>query len=300
MTQVNLAAIKLETLDAGGTIGIAAQKLETLSSTNPTIQIAAQKLETLVHIAPSIDLAAFKLETLLRIMPDPIIVPPKPPTPNTFRPTTPIPVPCNPAPRSRFRRFWATQPNACPPDIGQCTWLDPRAQDGCQRPGLVLLTTVDPSWKQLAPAYDGGGGLPGCGPPITGGTIDTENYVQGLALNILGTNAAQAPTFCGTIPGQRLGYWLDDITGNKSGSSVRYIPTKGFTISQSVQFVQMQANADMQKLVKYGVANSVTVTAVYIGNSTIGLKIIIEGTDDTKTVVNGTMTKLTNAWVWNT
>lgn len=298
MTEVNLSAVKLEALtSAASTIGIAAQKLESLiSSKSSTIGLAAQKVETLLHVATTAKFASFKLEVLLRKAPDPVVTPPKPPIPNTFRPNS---IPCLPAPRSRFRRFWATQPNVCPPDIGSCNWLDPGAKDGCERPGLVLLTTTDPSWQQLSPAYDGGGGLPDGPAPITGGTIETANYVQGLALNILGTNAAQAPTFCGNIPGQRLGYWLDDVTGNKSGSSVRYIPTSGFTISQCVQFVQMQANADMQKLVKYGVASSVTVTALYIGNATIGLKIIIEGIDDTTTVVNSTMTKLSNAWVWN-
>lgn len=220
------------------------------------------------------------------------------PIPNTFRPN---PSPCIPPPRSRFNLFWATQPNACPSEVGQCTFLDPGNDNACLKPGLVVNLTYDTSFGECRPAYDGGGGLPepGASPVVTGATISNLDYVRGLILNILGTNAAQAKTLCGNNPGQRLGYWLDDISGASSGTSIRYVPTNGFTVAQQVQFIQMQAQADMQKLVTYGVAVSVTAAATYVGNNTVALVITAIGENDEMTVVNSTVTKMANAWTWS-
>lgn len=213
------------------------------------------------------------------------------PVPNTFHPLN---IPCIPPPRSRFRKFWSTQPNVCPPTPDECD------RDICQSPGLGLMISTDPCWQELSCSRcDGGGALPDCAAPVTGGTLATNDYVRGLIINILGTNAARAASKCGNAPGQRLGYWLDSISGDKSGSTIRYVPTESFSTAQSVQFVQIAAQADMQKLIKYGVANQVTVTASYLGAGTINLKIVVEGVDDQTTVVNSTVTKLANAWVWN-
>jgi phage gp46-like protein len=302
---VRIAAVKQEAAYAqlAASVEISAVKHEAMAIyITPTIQISGLKQEVLAHYSNVSRVVGIKQEVLLSNAGDVPIIPPIPPDPPKPLPNTfhPLNIPCIPPPRSRFRRFWATQPNVCPSEPGQCNYTDPNnlATD-CEKPGLQLLVTIDPAWEQLTCAYDGKGGLPDCAPPITGATINTENYVQGLVLNILGTNAAQAPSICGNIPGQRLGYWLDSIAGNKSGSSIRYVPTLGFTTAQAVQFIQMQADADLKKLIQYGVANSVTVTASYVGNGTIALKIVVEGVDDTTTVVNSTMTKITNAWVWN-
>jgi phage gp46-like protein len=223
-------------------------------------------------------------------------VPPTPPPvkPNTYRPVI---IPCLPAPRSRFRKFWTTQPDSCPPEDGQATCVSP--DTGCARPGLQLILSYDPTWQMLSCGPNGGAATD-CPPPIIGATIASNDYVRGLVLNILGTNGAQAKSICGNIPGQRLGYWLDDISGASSGTSIRYVPTKGYSVNQQVQFIQMQATVDMQKLIKYGVANSVTVTASYVGNNTVALVITVQGVDDTTTVVNSTVSKISNSWVWNT
>lgn len=301
---VDISGVKQEAIYAHNTpqVEISGVKQETLAIyETPTIQMSGVKHEVYFDARVSNRIAAIKQEVLLSnqgdgpIPPDPPPIGSRPPIPNTYRPldNPPLNPPCIPAPRSRFRRFWATQPNVCPAEPGDCS-------PACEQPGLSLMVTVDPTWQQLTCAYDGKGGLgDGCAPPITGATISTENYVRGLVINILGTNAAQVPSICGNRPGQRLGYWLDSISDDKSGSSIRYVPTLGFTTAQAVQFVQMQAQSDLQKLVGYGVANQVTVTASYVGGGTIGLKIIVEGVDDQTTVVNSTMTKISNAWVWN-
>lgn len=300
-----LAAIKLEASGTGtATFELARMQVETSVSFSSNNQMLARmQAETSLGVVVTQRVARMMVETHLVGTDTP--PPPEPPVspqfpvPNTFRP---LDIPCIPAPRSRFRRFWATQPNVCPAEAGQCTYADPNnLATECQQPGLQLLITTDPDYEQLRCAYDGKGGLPedGCAPPITGATINTENYVRGLVINILGTNAAQAPSICGNRPGQRLGYWLDSISGDKSGSSIRYVPTNGFNTAQCVQFIQFQAQADLQKLITYGVANSVTATASYAGNGTIALNIVVEGVDDTTIVVNSTMTKISNAWVWN-
>lgn len=295
---VIVVGVKQEAVYAHNTpqIEMAGVKQETLAIYDtPTVLMAGVKQEAYFKANLHNRIVAVKQEVLLSNTGDTPIIPPTPtppprPKPNLYHP---LDIPCIPAPRSRFRRFWATQPNVCPPDPGVCN-------TECEQPGLSILITRDPTWQQLQPAYDGLGGLPDdCAAPITGATIATTDYVRGLIINILGTNAAQLASKCGNQPGQRLGYWLDSISGDKSGSSIRYVPTSGFNTAQSVQFVQMQAQADLQKLITYGVANTVDVTATYIGGGSIGLNIVVAGVDDTRTVVNSTMTKIANAWVWN-
>lgn len=299
MTDQLLSAIKIEQHSANVVAErVAAVKVEAhFDFSAPSTKVA--KVADEIHFsfkAGGLKLAQFYRETHGIFIPIPPAEPPCP-LPNTYRPPD---IPCIPPPRSRFRHFWATQPNVCPPTEGDCNWLDPNNQEGCTSPGLGLLVTTDPCWGQLSCApCDGGGALPDCRAPITGASIATNDYVRGLVINILGTNAAQKSSKCGNIPGQRQGYWLDSITGDTSGSSIRYVPTVSFNTAQSLQFVQMQAQADLQVLIKYGVANQVTVTSMYLGNGTIGLKIVVEGVDDETTVVNSTMTKISNAWVWN-
>lgn len=288
-----LVSLKSEVLHGGKPYAsLVSLKQEIIATYNtPALTIVALKDEVLYH-APTVgSLVSLKQEILWSN--SGTYIPPVPLPPavaqNTFVPPTGG---CIPVASSRFRKFWSTQPDSCPPEVGTCGF-------DCAKPGLALVLTYDPTWEMLN-CGGGGGGVPGCPPPIVGASIATNDYVRGLVLNILGTNAAQAKTICGNIPGQRLGYWLDDISGIKSGSSVRYVPTKGYTVAQQVQFIQMQAQIDMQKLITYGVANTVSVVATYVGSNTVTLVITVQGVDEVTTVVNSTLAKIANAWVWNT
>ena len=282
---------------------LASLKVEA-ATTSPTAintqKVASIKLEAAANAGASIKHHVAKLMAEVAFSLDPGPPPPPPPDvinlPNTYRPKFD---PCIKPQSARFRKFWATQPNACPPDTDVPFCIDPLTVQSCSRAGLVLKKKYDPAFQTIGCAPDGGGALPDCAPPIIGAEISTDNYVAGLALNILGTNASQSKTTCGNVPGQRMGYWLDDITGVKSGTGIRYVPREGFDTAQQVAFVQMQCQADMQKLIKYGVARSVSVNARYAGRGTIELIVTITGVDDTTTVVNSSLKKIANAWVWN-
>lgn len=240
------------------------------------------------------DLTATKLEVFISTP-----TPPPPPPPDVdcarnIRVGPPrVPVYCIPPPRSRFRKFWSTQINACPSE---------KADDNCANintcasPGLVVIPQYDPCFQELG--WDGGS-LSQCTQAVVGATVSTDNWVAGLIINILGTNAQHSKSACGNRPGYKGGYWLDDVSGAKSGSSIRYIPKTGYKVAEQVEYVKQTAMIDMNKLVTYGVAKSVAVKAKYIGDQSIQLIITAVGVDDETTVVNSSVRKIANAWVWN-
>lgn len=263
---------------------------DVFSRGSASVDLTTSKVEVFQEPHATIKLSTSKVEVFAtNAVPPPPVV-----TKLTARYT---PISCVPPPRGRFRKFWATQANACPSEASASNCDDPTNLNKCSSPGLVLQAVYDPTFQELD--SDGGGSYSAGNASIIGATISTDNWVAGLVLNILGTNAQQAKSICGNRPGQKGGYWLDDISGAKSGSSIRYIPTTGYTTNQQVQFVQQQAAADLNKLITYGVANTITVVATYLGGNTISLAITVIGVDEQITVVNSTMTKISNAWVWN-
>lgn len=275
---VGLTSAKADVFHGGdATVKLTSTKLEEFSGGNANVKVTTVKIEIFrSNSAPPVD-----VETCER---DQIIRKPK------------APVYCIPPPRSRFRKFWATQLNACPSEDADPNCADPNGLLRCEGAGLQLQYQYDPCFQELNWK---GGTFSQCGQNVTGATISTDNWVAGLMINILGTNAQQAKSICGNRPGQKGGYWLDDISGAKSGSSIRYIPTTGYTVNQQVEYVRQTALVDMNKLITYGVAKSVAVSAKYLGRQTIGLIITAVGVDDITTVVNSSITKISNAWVWN-
>jgi len=296
MTTINFTTSKIEaSLTGVPTVKLTSTKIEALNGGIADIHETSSKIDVLTGGHATVKVSTSKVEVLYSNNSAP------PPSiggcPRDNR-TGPIwePTYCVPLPRSRFHKFWATQINACPSEASDPTCFDPASLDTCASPGLVLIPQYDPTWQERNWQ---GGSFAECGPEIIGATISTDKWVRGLILNILGTNAQQAKSICGNRPGQKGGYWLDDVSGAKSGSSIRYIPTTGYTINQQVTYVQQQCAADLNKLITYGVANSVNVVATYAGLQTIQLIITVIGVDDETTVVNSTMAKIANAWVWN-
>lgn len=175
-------------------------------------------------------------------------------------------VTCTVADSDRRRRFWVTQPDAC--------GIDATCGD-CAKPGLRPIDQVQ------------------------GRTIDTSEYVRGLALNILLTNGRKADTLCGTAPGTRGGHWSDSFrTGPASGSALRQAKLTG-RISDQVAEIQALAKHDLEKLILYKVATAVDVTATYAGRNKVLLSVKIFGQDGKSTAVAVTGTRLENSWVWN-
>jgi len=171
--------------------------------------------------------------------------------------------------QERRRRFWVTQPNACATESDDC--------DTCARPGLNLICN-----------------------DVGQVTINTENYVTGLVLNILMTDARKPDNGCGYTPGTRGGFWADTFRtdGLGSGSKLRQISVNN-SVREIVSLAKAYAQDDLKKLVAYGVAKSVTVDAEYKGGNRVALTIIVNGQDGTVTRVGVLGERIKNSWVWS-
>lgn len=191
-----------------------------------------------------------------------------------------------------LRNFWTTQPTACGTGYDECG-------DVCARPGLELEHVYDPcpDTRGCYVARDCRSDRP---PQLLGATIATHDYVRSLALNILGTDAEREPIGgCPVRIGKRVGYWADAYRtdGLKSGARLRQMVLSG-TMTQAAKLAQAYLARDLQKLVAYGVAKSIDVTANYLGGATISLEAVIHGdAGDTALTVAGT--RLANEWVWS-
>lgn len=167
----------------------------------------------------------------------------------------------------RRQIFWATQPAACGEVNGCFT--------ECGKPGLQINSVGNAK------------------------TIAKSDYVRGLALNILLTDARREDTLCGYRPGARGGYWADSFRSDRgySGSRLRQLTSTG-SIRESLALIRAFAEADLSKLIAYGVATSVSVTVEYLGRSAVSLVAVITGQSNDVTRVGVTGTRLSNSWVW--
>lgn len=193
----------------------------------------------------------------------------------------------------RRRTFWTTQPGAC--------GSEPGCVGDCGTPGLQFTTS---NCGQLRcnccpdPAVN-----PECPPgerPIPSRSIVTSDWVRSLVINILMTNAKLPDTRCGYRPGAQGGHWSESFRtdGQKSGSAIRNLP-KSMGIRDSVALVRATLKADLAKLVKMGVAQSVEVTAEYLGNNLMSADIEVVGPNGTGSKVGLTGNRNGNAWAWS-
>lgn len=182
-------------------------------------------------------------------------------------------VQCNGPVNGRRKIFWTTQPNAC--------GVDESCVGECGTPGLVLYIPEGVTNK--------------------GRTIRNDNYVLGLAINMLLTDGRKDDTLCGHRPGARGGHWTDGYRedGLAAGTQIRYIaPQK--SVSDTVKLIKIYTEATLAKLVRYGVASAVNVTVKYLGRGVIAQDIEIIGTNGITSRVGLTGSRLENSWVWET
>lgn len=169
----------------------------------------------------------------------------------------------------RRKKFWTTQPEGCG-SYENCG-------GACGSPGLIPVDSE------------------------SGRTIANNDWVRGLALNILLTNGRQPSTPCGYRPGTRGGHWSDSFRGDSqtSGSLLRTVPAKG-SIRDQMKLIRSFAEADLSKLILYKVATRVEVEASYRGSNIIDLIVRIYGQNSEVTKVGITGSRLQNSWVWDT
>ena len=178
---------------------------------------------------------------------------------------------------SRRRTFWTTQPLACG-TFDSCG-------DSCGFAGLELATEND------APIDD-----PNTQPRF----IRNDNFVRGLALNILLTDGRKPETDCGYSPLGRGGHWSDSFRddGFTSGTLLRSLPAAG-AIRDLVNLARVYAQADLDKLVDpYGVASEVSVVSTYGGGNKVNLSIQIIGIAGATTRIGVIGSRLKNSWAW--
>ena len=172
----------------------------------------------------------------------------------------------------RRRIFWTTQPAACG-NVASCS-------AECGIPGLSTY-------------------VPGDDPKAR--TFRTNDFVVGLALNMIGTDARQDDTRCGYRPGARGGHWSDAFRGDgkSSGTQLRYIKPQA-SIQDTVSVIQAHFQMTLQRLVDYGVASAVIVKVKYAGRNVFNVSAEIFGSDGRTSNVGVTGTRLENSWVWDT
>lgn len=175
---------------------------------------------------------------------------------------------CSPT-RDPRRSFWTTQPAACGVESDSCA--------SCGEVGLTLNC--------------GAGG---------GATFATNDYVRGLALNILLTDGQSPSSECGFPPGSRGGYWADSFrTDNEnSGSRFRFADATG-SMSQQIALLKSFAQKDLDKLVTYGVVASVKVDIAYRGGNRASMSVVFVGRDGTSSNLGLVGGRLKNGWVWS-
>jgi phage gp46-like protein len=204
---------------------------------------------------------------------------------------------CLVATAAQLPHFWTTQPDAC----GATIEADNCGGEGlCGAPGLSLV----PVYSECNPlgCYSQivGGVVTKPAPALIGASFATNDFIRSLALNILLTDATRKPSAaCGVTIGRRGGYWADSFRtdGQYTGSYLRQLPAVG-AMAQLAGLAQQYAQRDLQKLVAYGVATSVSVTATYLGGGTIALVCVINGDTGPATVnLNGKVSA--SAWAWS-
>lgn len=176
---------------------------------------------------------------------------------------------CNVPINGRRKIFWTTQPDAC----GVITYC----HSDCGSSGL----------KSYVPAGQ------------QGRTFVNTDYVRGLALNILFTDARKEDKPCGYRPGAIGGHWSDSFRadGKRAGTNLRDLPIS-YSVQDSVKLIQAYMQTSLQKLVGYGVAQSVSVAVKYLGRNVFQADVDITSTDGEQTRVGVTGNRMENSWVW--
>lgn len=176
---------------------------------------------------------------------------------------------CNDTINGRRRIFWTTQPDACGSEI--------RCHSNCGSSGLLSYV---PQGQR-------------------GRTFANNDFVRGLAINILLTDARKESGPCGHHPSAIGGHWSDSYRadGQRAGTNLRDIPIS-YRVTDTAKLIQAYATAALQKLIAYGVAQTVSVEVKYLGRNMFDLKADITSTDGAVSRVGVTGNRMENSWVW--
>lgn len=181
---------------------------------------------------------------------------------------------------NRRRRFWATQPDACPDITATVCASD------CGQPGLVLdEMPADPAAVDQTPFR----------------TVSTDEWVRGLAINMLMTDGRRPDRICGYPPRGLGGHWsetFDDGATPGIGTLMFDIdPTA--SVNETTNLISAFAQATLDRLVDRGVAVRVDVEASYLGGNVFQITADIIGLGNNSARVGVTGERLSNGWVWN-
>ena len=181
----------------------------------------------------------------------------------------------------RRRIFWTTRAEACGSYV--LCGVD------CSIPGLEYEDRDDPYPDQSLP-------------PASRGfrTIKTDEWLQGLILNILNTRArtdAKCPT-----PAAVYGHWSENYRGDNIyiGSTLWNAAEKSYVrTNDEVKAIRAAVQADMNKLVAMGIADSVEVEANLSSRNSRTVVIVVSVTTSTgRSRVNLSGSFVSETWVW--
>lgn len=188
---------------------------------------------------------------------------------------------CTPAPCERRKPFWATT---------VCGHVDTGCDDLCATVGLRLTPPEDRADAVPCPG--------GCDTPAR--SVYTDDYIRGLAYNILLTDGPRQADRCGFRPGLRGGHWSQAYVrpGYTVGSSLRQLQFRG-PIRELVPLARAAMRSDLAKLVTAGVVRSIDVTARYLGGNRIALDASLYGDVVDPTLVGVVGARSDYAWLWS-
>ena len=184
------------------------------------------------------------------------------------------------------RVFWTTRAEAC----GSYTLCG----HDCAIPGLEYEEIDAPGEPYVDPR------IAPTGPDLGKyRTIKTEDWLQGLILNILNTRArtdARCPT-----PAATYGHWSESYRDDDLyiGSTLWNAAEKSYIrTADAVKAIAVAVRADMGKLIALGIAQTVDVEATYSGSN--GVDVVVTVTTATgRSRINLSGSFVSETWVWH-
>jgi hypothetical protein len=183
----------------------------------------------------------------------------------------------------RRRTFWTTRVDVCG-DYVLCGTV-------CTIPGLEYEDIEEP---YVDPRI-----YPPVGSEVGYRTIKTDEWLQGLVLNILNTRARN-DIRC-PAPSAVFGHWSESYRddGLYIGSTMWNAAEKSYIrTSDGVKAIGVAIRADMGKLIALGLADTVEVEATYVGSASVTVKITITK-QASRSVINLSGRFVAETWVWH-
>lgn len=189
------------------------------------------------------------------------------------------------------RIFWTTQPDACG-EYTSCGF-------GCGRPGLKFVSAKNctvscccgDNANLITPCTSDN-----CSKPRT---IANNNWLSGIAINILLTDSRRKDSNCGYKPYNINGHFSDSFItgGNKVGTGLRYISTN-MPLAKTIEAIKSEIKASLSKLISYGVAREVNVKVTYTGNNLLHADIELISSSGNKSNVGISGQRALSHWNW--